>query len=339
MPTVEQLSLAVGMRRREFLGVIWGLAGAISLPACVASAQELGPPRLGVILQGGPWYAVVDGLRQGLKQLGLVEGTQFVLDIRDTGGDLKKVADVARILEREGVRLIYTVATSVSLAARQATQEVPIVFFAGTNPVTVNLVESISRPGNRLTGVYARATDVTGKRLELLREIVPNIRRVVTYYDPSNPAALEAAKEGREAARNLGLEFIERHVTSVEQFRGALLAFRAGEADAYFAISDAMIDTQTSAIVELAVSRKLPTMFYQPSVVEEGGLASYSWDLVEIGRVSAKHVQRVLRGTSPADLPIEGIDRLLLTINLRAAKQIGLEIPEAVLTRADKVFE
>src|SRR5262249_13021647 len=135
-----------------------------------------------VILQGGPWYAVIDGLRQGLKQLGLTEGKQFVLDIRDTAGDLKKVADVARILEREGASLIFTIAASVSLAAKQATQDVPIVFFAGTNPVTVHLVESIPRPGKRLTGVWARATDVTGKRLELLREIAPHVRRVVTYY-------------------------------------------------------------------------------------------------------------------------------------------------------------
>jgi ABC-type uncharacterized transport system substrate-binding protein len=327
------------MRRRKFLGVICSVAGAVLLPTALVNAQEVKPPRVGVILHGGPWYAVVDGLRQGLKQLGLVEGKEFVLEIHDTRGDLRTVADTARNLEREKVNLIYTVATSVSLAAKQATQSVPIVFFAGTNPVALNLVESMPRPGNRLTGVYARATDVTGKRLELLREIVPSIRRVVTFYDPGNPAASEAAKEGREAAQILGLEFIERHVTSVERLQNALRAFRVGEADAYFAISDAMIDTQTGAIIDLAVSKKLPTMFYQPSAVEEGGLAAYSWDLVEIGRVSAKHVQRVLGGTSPSNLPVEGIDRLLLTINLKAAKQIGLSIPEPILTRADKVFE
>jgi putative tryptophan/tyrosine transport system substrate-binding protein len=327
------------VRRREFLRMICGVAGVVPLRSALVNAQELRPRRIGVILHGGPWYAVIDGLRRGLKQLGLVEGKEFVLEIRDTGGSLNAVADTARNLEREKVNLIFTVATSVSLAAKQATQSVPIVFFAGTDPVAVKLVESMSRPGNRLTGVYARATDVTGKRLELLREIVPNIRRVVTFYDPGNPAANEAAKEGREAAQALRLEFIERHVTSVEQLQNDLRAFRAGEADAYFAVSDAMIDTQTGAIIDLAVSKKLPTMFYQPSAVEEGGLAAYSWDLVEIGRVSARHVQRVLGGISPSDLPVEGIDRLLLTINLKAARQIGLSIPESILTRADKVFE
>jgi putative tryptophan/tyrosine transport system substrate-binding protein len=327
------------MKRRQFLGLICGVAGVVLLRPALLNAQELGPRRIGVILQGGPWYGVIDGLRQGLKQLGLVEGKQFVLEIRDTGGNLKAVGDSARTLELEKVNLIYTVATSVSLAAKQATQSVPIVFFAGTDPVAVNLVESMSRPGNRLTGVYARATDVTGKRLELLREIVPNIRRVVTFYDPGNPAANAAAKEGREAARALKLEFIERHVTSPEHLQHALRAFRAGEADAYFAVSDAMIDTQTGAIIDLALSKKLPTMFYQPSAVEDGGLAAYSWDLVEIGRISARHVQRVLGGTGPSDLPVEGIDRLLLTINLKAAKQIGLSIPESILIRADKVFE
>jgi ABC-type uncharacterized transport system substrate-binding protein len=326
------------MRRRSFITLVGG-AAALPLVGALAHAQDAGVPRVGVILQGGLWYAVIDGLRQGLKQLGLVEGKHFVLEIRDTQGDLKRVEDAARSLERQNVSLIYSVATSVTLAAKRATQGVPIVFFAGTNPVPLDLVDSIPRPGNRLTGVYARATDLTGKRLELLREIVPGVRRVVTFYDPGNPIADTAAAQGRDASRRLGLEFLERHVTSVEQLKDALRQFKTGEADAYFAVSDAMIDTQTSAIIDMALSNKLATMFYQPSAVEEGGLATYSWDLTEIGRVSAKHVQRVLGGTSPADLPVEGIDRLMFVINLKTAKQIGITVPEVILFRADKVIE
>jgi len=326
------------MRRRDFISLLGGAAGA-SLAGALAHAQDAGVPRVGVILQGGLWYAVIDGLRQGLKQLGLAEGRHFVLEIRDAQGDLKRVEDAARSLERQKVSLIYSVATSVTLAVKRATQSVPIVFFAGTNPVAVDLVETIPRPGNRLTGVYARTTDLTGKRLELLREIVPGIRRVVTFYDPGNRVAREAAAEGRDASRHLGLELLERPVTSVERLKDALRQFKTGEADAYFAVSDAMIDTQTSAIIDMALSKKLPSMFYQPSAVEEGGLATHSWDLTEIGRVSAKHVQRVLGGENPADLPIEGIDRFVFMINLKTARQIGITVPEVILFRADKVIE
>ena len=202
------------MRTKLLFGA---LAAAVLLPVHLASAQDTKVPRVGVILQGGPWYAVVDGLRDGLRVLGLVEGKQFVLDIRDTRGDLKAVEEAAKNLEQLKVSLIYTAATSVSLAAKRATKNIPIVFVAGTNPVTVKLVESIPAPGGRLTGVHVRATDLMGKRLELLREVVPGLRRVVTFYNPSNRSALEAAKEGREAARILGLEFMERQVASVEE--------------------------------------------------------------------------------------------------------------------------
>jgi len=312
-------------------------AFATLLPVHPARAQDI--PRVGIILQGGPWYAIVNGLRDGLRELGLVEGTQFVFDIRDTRGDLKAVEEAARSLEQQKVKLIYTIATSVSLAAKRATQSVPIIFFAGTNPVTVKLVDSIPAPGGRLSGVYVRATDLTGKRLELLREIVPNLHRVVTFYDPGNPSAIESAKEGRDAARLLGLEFIERQVASVEELQKALQAFKSDDADAYFAVSDAMIDNQTDTIIEMAKAKKLPTMFYQPLAVAEGGLAAYSWDYKEVGRVSAKYVQRVLGGTNPSDLPVDGIDKLQFVINLKTAKAPGLTMPQTLLTTADEVIE
>jgi putative ABC transport system substrate-binding protein len=187
--------------------------------------------------------------------------------------------------------------------------------------------------------VYVRATDLTGKRLELLREIVPNLRRVVTFYDPGNRAAIEAAKEARDASRNLGLELLERHVASVEELQKALQAFRVDEADAYFAVSDAMIDMQAQSIIDMAKAKRLPTMFYQQDVIAKGGLACYGTDFKEGGRVSAKHVQRVLTGTNPAALPVEGMDRLVFMVNLQTARQIELAISESILIRADKVIE
>ena len=163
-----------------------GLATVLVFLSVVASAQQPKAPKVGVILQGGPWYAVVEGLRDGLNELGLVEGKNFVLEIRDTEGDLKAVERAAKELEQAKVNLIYTAATSVSLSAQKATEKTPIVFVAGTNPVTVKLVNSIRAPGDRLTGVHVRATDLIGKRLELLREIIPDLRRVVTLSGQGN---------------------------------------------------------------------------------------------------------------------------------------------------------
>lgn len=323
--------------RTKFL--VGALAVAVLLPGQLASAQGTSVPRVGVILQGGPWYAIVDGLREGLRELGLLEGKHFVLDIRDTRGDLKAVEEAARNLEQQKVNLIYAAATSVSLAVKQATQSIPIVFVAGTNPVRVKLVESIPAPGGRLTGVHFRATDLMGKRLELLREIVPNLRRVVTFYNPTNQSAVEAAKEGREAARNLGLDFIERQVASVEELQKALHAYRTGDADAFISVSDAMVDSQIQSVIDMGKAKSLPTMLYEPGSVLQGGLATYSADFKEIGRLSAKYVQRILAGANPALLPVESIDRLMFVINLKTAKQIGLKIPEPVLIRADKIIE
>jgi len=290
-------------------------------------------------LQGGPWYAVVEGLRDGLNELGLVEGKNFVLEIRDTEGDLKAVERAAKELEQAKVNLIYTAATSVSLSAQKATEKTPIVFVAGTNPVTVKLVNSIRAPGDRLTGVHVRATDLIGKRLELLREIIPDLRRVVTFYNPSNRSAIEGAKEAREAARLLGLELIERKVASVEELQNALRTYRTGEADAFIAVSDAMIDSQIQSVIDMARANRLPTMHYELIAVEQGGLVSYSSDFKDAGRQSAKYVQQILAGTSPAQLPVEGIDTVKFVINLKTARQIGLNIPERILLRADKVIE
>ena len=324
------------MRTRS---ILVGIAAAILFSVHVAGAQDTKVPRVGVILQGGPWYAIVEGLRDGLRELGLAEGKQFVLDIRDTRGDLKAVEDAAKSLEQQKVNLIYTAATSVSLVAKRVTKNIPIIFVAGTNPVTVKLVESIPAPGGRLTGVYFRSTDLMGKRLELLREIIPNLHRVVTFYNPSNRSAVEAAKEAREAANNLGLDLIERQVASIEDLKKALQAYTAGEADAFISVSDAMVDSQIQLVIDTGKTKNLPTMLYEPSSVLQGGLATYSADFNEIGRLSAKYVQRVLAGANPALMPVESIDRLMFVINLKTAKQIGLKIPGSILLRADRVIE
>ena len=282
---------------------------------------------------------MLDGLRAGLKDLGLEEGRHFALELRDLKGDLKAAAQAASGLERDKVNLIYSMATSVTLPVKQATTGVPIVFAVGSDPVATGLVESFAKPGGRLTGTHQQGQDLTAKRLEILKEVLPKLRRVITFYDSNNPVSQASAKLPREAARQLRLDLVERKVSSVKELQNGLKAFRAGEADAYFYVADAMIISQAQLILDTARAKRLPTMFNETAIVAKGALVSYGVSYHEAGRLTAKHVQRVLAGTSPRDLPVENVDRLELALNLRTARELGLAIPRQIRLRADKVIE
>jgi putative ABC transport system substrate-binding protein len=207
----------------------------------------------------------------------------------------------------------------------------PILWRSGSSRASPNR-------GGRFTGIYYLINDLTAKRLEILKEIVPKLRRVVTFYDPRYPAAIESSKLARETAGTLKVELVERHVASVGELQVALQALRVGEVDAYFSAADPMVSSQSQLIIETAKVKKLPTMFNFLSVVRKGGLASYSVNFYEVGR-SAKYIQRVLMGIKPKDLPVEGIDKIALAINLKTAQDIDLTIPQWVLMRADKVIK
>ncbi len=304
----------------------------------LAQAQQPKVYRVGVLLAGEAWYEIVDGLRVGLRELGLEEGKHFVLEIRDTKGDLKAAEEAARNLEQQKVNLIYATRTSVTIAAKRATADIPIVFSAGSDPVLLGLVESFAKPGGRLTGVYEPGTDLIAKRLEILKEIVPKLRRIVAFYDPGNRVASESAKLAREEARLRGVEFVERQFASAEELQAGIRAVRAGEVDAFFQLSDSMVNNQAQLIIDTARVKRLPTMFLDQSAVIKGGLASYNVSHHEVGRLSAKYVQRILSGVKPKDLPVQGVDKIALIINLKTAKQIGLTISPNVLARADKVI-
>jgi putative ABC transport system substrate-binding protein len=313
------------------------VGGLLATPRA-ADAQQARVSRVGVVLQGGPYGAAVDGLRKGLGELGLAEGKQFILHIREAKGDLKAVEQAAGDLEREKVDLIYAVSSSVTLAVKRATKTVPIVFYAGTDPVALGLVESFRKPGGRLTGIYGRLPDLTAKRLELLKEMVPRVRRVVMFYNSDNPVAAGGMKVARDAARQLKVELLERRVASVEELRASPRALRSGEADAYLSGADAMVVSQTAFIIDTARAKKLPTMFTELDSPVKGGLASYGVSYYAMGRLSARYVQRILLGANPGDLPVEQVDKLDFVINLKTARALGLTIPQSLLLRADEVI-
>jgi len=308
-------------------------------PVCPAKAQQPKLYRVGVLAPGEAWYEIIDGLRVGLKQLGLEEEKQISLAIKDWKGDAKLAEAAAKKFEQEKVNLIYTTSTNSTITARRSTAEIPIVFCAGTDPVVLGLVDSFANPGGRLTGVYHPSTDLTAKRLEILKEMVPKLHRVVTFYDPRRPTGVESSKLAREAAQQMGLQIVERHVASAEELQASVRSLRAGEVDAYLAVSDPVASNEAQLIIDTARVRRLPTMFDFLSHVTKGGLASYAVSFHEMGRLSAKYVQRILTGVKPQDLPVQGVDKIELIINLKTAKQIGLTIPQSVLYRADRVIK
>jgi len=317
--------------------LISGLCALLFALCSSADAQQPKVYRVGVIYPGGPFSAVVEGLRDGLKELGL--GKQVRLELRDSKGDLGAVKEAAKAFERDKVNVIYAVAMGVVVAAKESTSDIPVVFVVGTDPIHSQLIQNFAKPGGRLTGVYYLASDLTPKRLEILKEILPKLRKVVTFYNPNNPVPNEAAQLGREAARQMKIQFIERHATSIDELRQDLQNIKPGEVDAYFYVSDAWINTQAQIIIQASLAKKLPTMFQEQSLVAAGGLASYGQNYHEMGRMSARPVQKVLAGTHPQDLPVETPTKFELAINLKTAKQIGLTIPQSVLYRADKVIK
>ena len=209
------------------------LLAALALASVhLTQAQQIKMYRVGVIHEGGTFYAVVDGLKDGLRELGLEEGKHYVLEIRDLKGDRKAAEEAARSLERGKINLIYVVSTSPTTVVKRATAEVPIVFAVGSDPVVSGLVESFAKPGGRLTGVHFLSADLTAKRLEILKEMLPGLRKVLTFYDPSNQSAVKSVSSAREAGRRLKVEIVERPAASVEDLRLGLAAPKAQEADA-----------------------------------------------------------------------------------------------------------
>jgi putative ABC transport system substrate-binding protein len=317
-------------RRRFVFALVTLIASPWALPQPVATLH-----RIGVITKGAVDEPLVESLRAGLRDGGLAEGKHYVLHVRKAGGDLDTVGEAARALVNEKVELLFTINTSVSVAALRATTDVPIVFYAGSDPVRAGLVASLAKPGGRATGVHFPDT---GKRLEVVQLLLPKARRVITFYNPQNSVARASVATARAAAGHLGIELIERHVANVTEYVAAVRALKRGEVDAYVVAGDAMIAANMPAVVELLRERRLPAFTQQLEFVETIALASYGSNPTEAVRIAAGHVKRILAGAKPGDLPVNVYDRVELTVNLRIADELGIPVPETVLLRAARVI-
>jgi putative tryptophan/tyrosine transport system substrate-binding protein len=286
----------------------------------------------------GPTTAIV-GFRDGLQELGYRENQDFVLGVRFTQGNAAELPGAARDLVRHGVDLIVVAGGGApAKAAQLATTKIPIVFMGGRDPVEAELVKSFARPGGNLTGVADLEVDLLGKRMEILRELVPRLTRLLVVYDATNTDTVSKAQAHRDAARQLGFTLVEKPVRTEDEARIAISSARKGEVDGMFAPRSLSLNIP-GLMLEIAAKRSIPVMFQDGFFVERAGLVSYAANTYEVGRQAARLADKILKGARPADLPIEQPTKFELVINLKTAKALGLTVPQSLLLRADQVIE
>jgi putative ABC transport system substrate-binding protein len=278
------------------------------------------------------------GLREGLIELGYRENEDFVIGVRFTRGDFAAIPAATREFIEQGVDVLLLGSVSSLTAAAEAPRRVPIVFVAAVDPVTQGWVRSYAKPGGNITGVTSEDLELSPKRVELLRLLVPGLKRVLFAYDAKNAFSLMELKAYREAALRLGIELVEKPLRTQEEARIAIAALRGDDVQAILPPIATTLNIP-GYILDATPRLRLPTMFHARFWVERGGLASYGSDLHASGRQAARLVDKILRGAKPGDIPIETNSRVEFTLNARIARTIGLTIPREVLHRVDHVVE
>jgi len=326
------------MRRREFITL---LGGAALVWPIKSSAQERGKMRV-IGYMGSttpsaqsPWTAPF--LRR-LREHGWIERHNLLIEYRWGEGRNDRFAEIAAEFARLNVDVIVTYSAAPVLAAKQATSAIPIIFAAAPDPLGSGLVASLAHPGGNVTGLSTQSTDLAGKRLEFLREIVPAVRRLVIMANIGNPGAVQEMSEVQAACRVLHIEFVNLEIRRAEEIEPVLKALER-EADALYVCAEPLVNANRTRINSLALGLRLPAIYAFREYVEAGGLMSYGANAPDLFRRAADIVDKVLRGTKPSDIPVEQPTKFDLVINLKTAKTLGLTIPEFFLLRADEVIE
>jgi putative tryptophan/tyrosine transport system substrate-binding protein len=323
------------MRRREFTSV---LGGAVVWPL-VARAQQPKLPTIGFLgaSTASAWSRWSAAFVQRLRELGWIDGRTVAIEYRWAEGRSERFAEIAAEFVRLKVDVILTVGGAVA-AAQQATSATPIVFAIAVDPVETGLVASLARPGGNVTGLSMQATDLAGKRLELLREVLPALQRLAIMANVSYPASVVEIGEVQAAARKLGLDVDVLEIRRADDIVPAFGTLKSG-AQALYVCGDALVTANRARISTLALGGRLPTIYPDRMFLEAGGLMAYGANNADLFRRAADYVDKILRGAKPADLPVEQPTRFELVINLTTAKALALEIPATVLARADEVIE
>jgi putative tryptophan/tyrosine transport system substrate-binding protein len=335
-----------GNRKSKIENLKWvGLfAIVVLLTVCGARAEAQQPtkiPRIGFLTANdfSALAARIEALRQGLRELGYVEAKNIVIEYRYAEGKPDRLPALAAELVRLKVDIIVSAGPQSTRAAKEATVTIPIVMAFDFDPVGNGFVASLARPGGNITGLSTLAPEISGKQLELLKEIVPSLSRVAVLGNSTDPGNAQVVGETERAAVALGVRHLYLDVRAPEDIETAFRAASKGRADAVLSLSSFLFISQRKQLVDLAVKSRLPAIYDRAEYVEDGGLMTYSVSQTDLFRRAAIYVDKILKGTKPADLPVEQPKKFELIINLKAAKQIGLTIPPNVLARADKVIK
>jgi ABC-type uncharacterized transport system substrate-binding protein len=327
------------MSRKIFCVALVGMLVLLSPPAWAQRAKKTFT--VGVLSPFSPRDAAVwhEAFRQGLRDLGWVEGNNIGIEYRFADGKSDRLAALAAELVRVKVDVIVTAVNTDTLAAKNATKTVPIVMASAGDPVAFGLVNSLAHPGGNVTGLSQIAPELSGKRLELLKEIVPHLARVAVLWNPKGTTSPISWKESQMPAHELGLRLQSIEVVGREDFERAIEDARKGRAGALAILPDPLFAGNLKRIAELAAKSRLPSIFHLVEFVGAGGLVAYGPDRSDMFRRAATYVDKILKGAKPADLPVEQPTKFEFVINLKTAKQIGLTIPPSVLARADRVIK
>jgi putative ABC transport system substrate-binding protein len=326
------------MRRREFITLVGG--GAVAWPLAAPAQQPSKVPTIGFLGQStasaqSQWSAA---FVRRLRELGWEEGRTVAIEYRWAEGHSERFAEIATEFAERKVDVIVTAGTAPVLAAKQATSVIPIVFAAAGNPVATGLVTSLARPGGNVTGLSNQATDVASKRIELLREVLPDLRKLAVLVNVATPLGVIEIGEVQAAARTLGIDVIPLEIRRREDIVAALEGLGA-RAQAIYTVSEPLVASNRLRINMLALGARLATMHDYREYVEMGGLMSYGANFPDLYRRAANLVDKILRGANPSALPVEQPTRFELVVNVITAKALGLELPSTLVARADEVIE
>jgi putative ABC transport system substrate-binding protein len=320
--------------RREFITLLGGAAVAWPLTGL---AQEAGRVRrIGFLRVGEPPAAFIDGFRRGLREVGLVEDRDFIIEFA-LPQNTAQVPDAAAELVRRRVDILVASGTPSVLPARDAAGQIPVVFVATFDPVATGLVASLARPGGNITGMTSISGDVIAKRLQLVTELIPNPARIAILVRETSPTAAQYVRESRAAAQSMGIALTIKNARDATDLDTMFLAVNG--VSVLLVADDAEFTAQRFELARLRLKHRLPTVSGLKEMVQAGGLMAYGGSFAELYRRAASHVHKILQGTSPAELPVEQAIKFDLAINLNTAKALGLTVPLTLLARADEVIE
>ena len=308
----------------------------------IAQAQQSGKiPRIGFL--GNSTLALEENLvgpfREGLRNLGYVEGKNILTEYRWAEGKYDRFPALIGELVAQKVEVIVTAGTPASLAVKKAAPSIPLVMIAVGDPIGTGLIESLAQPGGNVTGLTSIAADLEGKRIELLREVIPKLSHVAVFWNPASPFQVNSEKEVQAAARAFKMKVLSLGVQAPEQFDNAFATIRKERPRALLVLADRLFLHNRARIMDFAAQNRLPGVHAYQELVEAGGLMSYGPSYADMHRRAAAYVDKILKGAKPADLPVEQPMKFELIINLQAAKKIGVTIPPNVLARADRVIK